>query len=202
MAEETLFTQVGYGPGASLIFSCLQELHRRELGHLVYSATLISLPEAPSAVAWASARSVVAHEVVNVYSNSDWVLAIAARLFTLSNKIAGLGPVTVEGVTNVDVSDLVHGHLEIRSKLAEILDRVEQQRRKSGAPAAAAAGAVGAADESKPTSTHNVDAARAKPDADELSGIERARDDMTTVEMRGSAGNGDSLDASPSTRTQ
>jgi len=80
---------VGYGPGASLVLACLIELHRRQLGHLVYSATLISLPEAPSAVAWASARSVVAHELINVYSKNDWVLAIAARLFTLSNKIAG-----------------------------------------------------------------------------------------------------------------
>lgn len=82
-------SQVGYGPGASLVLACLIELHSRKLGQLVYSATLISLPEAPSAVAWASARSVVAHELINVYSKNDWVLAIAARLFTLSNKIAG-----------------------------------------------------------------------------------------------------------------
>jgi len=83
-------SQVGYGPGASLVLACLIELHRRQLGgQLVFSATLISLPEAPSAVAWASARSVVAHELINVYSKNDWVLAIAARLFTLSNKIAG-----------------------------------------------------------------------------------------------------------------
>ncbi|GAA5982329.1 hypothetical protein JCM5350_006146 [Sporobolomyces pararoseus] len=160
---------VGYGPGASLIFSCLQELHRRKLGRLVYSATLISLPEAPSAVAWASARSVVAHEVINVYSKNDWVLAIAARLFTLSNKIAGLGPITVEGITNVDVSDILAGHLEIRSKLSTILERVKTRNELSG----------------KPLSKED------RADADELESLEKELQEMTTVETRGEAGKGD-----------
>ncbi|GAA5969927.1 hypothetical protein JCM3765_000371 [Sporobolomyces pararoseus] len=159
---------VGYGPGASLIFSCLQELHRRKLGHLVYSATLISLPEAPSAVAWASARSVVAHEVINVYSKNDWVLAIAARLFTLSNKIAGLGPITVEGITNVDVSDVLQGHLEIRSQLPTILERVKKRNDLSARLSS-----------------------EAKADTDELEGTEQELQEMTTVEMRGEAGKGD-----------
>lgn len=81
--------QIGYGPGASLILSCLQHLHALELGHLVYDAVLVSLPDSPSAVAWAEARSVVAHELVNAYSANDWVLGIAARLYTLSTRIAG-----------------------------------------------------------------------------------------------------------------
>ncbi|GAA5849538.1 hypothetical protein JCM9279_007263 [Rhodotorula babjevae] len=80
---------IGYGPGASLILSCLQHLHALELGHLVYDAVLVSLPDSPSAVAWAEARSVVAHELVNAYSANDWVLGIAARLYTLSTRIAG-----------------------------------------------------------------------------------------------------------------
>ncbi|GAA5853288.1 hypothetical protein JCM8547_000272 [Rhodosporidiobolus lusitaniae] len=120
---------IGYGPGASIIFSCLQELHNRQLGHLVYSAVLISLPEAPSPVAWASARSVVAHELVNAYSKDDYVLAIAARLYTLSARIAGLQPVKVEGITDVDVSDLLtDGHLKLRDKLPAILDRITEHR--------------------------------------------------------------------------
>ncbi|GAA5921141.1 hypothetical protein JCM1841_002435 [Sporobolomyces salmonicolor] len=123
---------IGYGPGASLIFSCLIELHRRQLGHLVYSATLISLPEAPSRVAWASARSVVAHELVNAYSKNDYVLAIAARLYTLSSRIAGLSPVKVEGITDLNVSDLIPGHFEIRQNLPEILDRVAKRKEQRG----------------------------------------------------------------------
>lgn len=66
----------GYGPGATIILHCLYELHRRELGSLVYSATLISLPDSPSTVSWSAARSVVAHELVNCYSTNDWTLAL------------------------------------------------------------------------------------------------------------------------------
>ncbi|GAA5824780.1 hypothetical protein JCM11251_005338 [Rhodosporidiobolus azoricus] len=120
---------IGYGMGATILFSCLQELHRRQLGHLVYSAVLISLPDSPSPVAWASARSVVAHELVNVYNQDDYVLAIAARLYTLSTRVAGLGPVRVEGVDDLDVSSLgIDGHLKIRNHLPQILDRVAKRR--------------------------------------------------------------------------
>lgn len=39
-----------------------------------------------------------------------------------------LAPVLVEGVANVDISDIVpEGHLEIRSKLPQILDRVKRR---------------------------------------------------------------------------
>lgn len=91
----------------------------------MYSAILIALPEGPSAVRWAAVRSVVAHEVVNCYSDRDWVGAIAARLYTLSAKVAGLRAVGVEGVRDVDCSDLVGGHLELRGKVAAILERVQ-----------------------------------------------------------------------------
>ncbi|KWU43399.1 DUF726-domain-containing protein [Rhodotorula sp. JG-1b] len=121
---------IGYGPGASLILSCLEHLHSLSLSSLVYSAVLISLPSSPSRSTWARARSVVAHELVNAWSANDWVLAIAARLYTLSPSIAGIRPVSrVEGITNVDVSDLVtRGHLEIRQKLGLILERVMDKR--------------------------------------------------------------------------
>ncbi|GAA6060319.1 hypothetical protein JCM10212_000416 [Sporobolomyces blumeae] len=184
---------VGYGMGASLILSCLVELHRRQLGHLVYSATLISLPEAPSAVAWASARSVVSHELVNVYSTTDWVLAIAARLFTLSNKIAGLGPVPVEGIANVDVSDLVHGHLELRTKLAQILDRVNNHRNDT---------AVVGSSSSTDVKVDHVGGSESRSQQqkdDEIEGqVERGLDELTVdakpptiVEARSKAGAGD-----------
>ncbi|GAA6046661.1 hypothetical protein JCM3770_003102 [Rhodotorula araucariae] len=115
---------IGYGPGASLIFACLQHLHKLQLGDLVYSAVLISLPDSPSPVAWAAARSVVAHELVNAYSAKDWVLGVAARLYTLSTRIAGLRPVRIEGVTDVNISDLLGAHMDLRHALPAILERV------------------------------------------------------------------------------
>ncbi|BGP27217.1 hypothetical protein JCM10295v2_006181 [Rhodotorula toruloides] len=127
---------IGYGPGASLIFSCLLHLHDLQLGHLVYSAILISLPEAPWPVKWASARSVVAHELVNVWSGNDFVLGIAARFYTLSTRIAGLRPACVEGITDIDASDLLTaGHLDLRHKLPQILERVTSKRDEQPVPA-------------------------------------------------------------------
>ncbi|ORY49736.1 hypothetical protein BCR35DRAFT_336077 [Leucosporidium creatinivorum] len=117
---------IGYGPGATIILNCLLTLHARELGSLVYSATLISLPDSPSPVTWSAARSVVAHELINCYSVHDWTLALNARLYTLSNKVGGLRAVEVEGVRDVDVSDLVKGHLELRGKVGQILQRVKE----------------------------------------------------------------------------
>ncbi|BGP51152.1 hypothetical protein JCM10450v2_007081 [Rhodotorula kratochvilovae] len=115
---------IGYGPGASLILACLTHLHTLGLGDLVYSAILISLPDSPSPVAWAAARSVVAHELVNAYSANDWVLGVAARLYTLSTRIAGLRPVHVEGITDVNISDLLSAHMDLRHALPAILERV------------------------------------------------------------------------------
>jgi len=115
---------LGYGPGATIVFHCLLELHKRSQGSLIYSATLIALPEGPSAVQWAAARSVVSYEVVNCYSDRDWVGAIAARLYTLSAKVAGLRAVGVEGIRDVEVSDLVGGHLQLRQKVGQIMERV------------------------------------------------------------------------------
>lgn len=140
---------IGYGPGASLILSCLEHLHSLSLSSLVYSAILISLPSSPSRSTWARARSVVAHELVNAWSANDWVLAIAARLYTLSPSIAGIRPVTgVEGITNVDVSDLVtKGHLEIRQKLGLILERVMDKRDEQPSSAGGGARLAAAASE-------------------------------------------------------
>ncbi|KAL8280678.1 hypothetical protein RQP46_007001 [Phenoliferia psychrophenolica] len=117
---------VGYGPGATIIFEALLELHRRKLGSLVFTAILISLPSSPNRVKWASARSVVAHRLVNCYSTNDWVLAISARLYTLSARVAGMQSVEAEGVENVDCSDLVAGHLELRGHITKILERVDK----------------------------------------------------------------------------
>lgn len=45
--------------------------------------------------------------------------------FLSAAKVAGMQAVQAEGIENIDCSDLVGGHLEIRGKLEEILDRVE-----------------------------------------------------------------------------
>lgn len=125
---------IGYGPGATIILSCLLELHRRELGSRVHSAILISLPDSPSPLTWSAARSVVAHELVNCYSKHDWVLALNSRLYTLNHRVGGLRAVEVEGVRDVDCSDLINGHLEIREKVGQVLERVRSGEQAKESP--------------------------------------------------------------------
>lgn len=116
-----------------MIYECLLELHRRELGGLVFSAYLISLPNSPSSANWAAVRSVVAHRLVNCYSTNDWLLAINVRLYSLSARVAGISPVKQPGVENCDVSDLVGGHLELRGVMSSILERIEVEKDLPGA---------------------------------------------------------------------
>jgi hypothetical protein len=71
------------------------------------------------------------------YSSNDWVLAIIARLHTListklSFGVAGLAPVKLGSlgdetnpiVENIDLSDILNGHLEIAPKMSQILARI------------------------------------------------------------------------------
>lgn len=113
-----------------MILHCLLALHSRGVGSLVYSATLISLPDSPSPARWAAARSVVAHELVSCYSTNDWVLAINARLYTVNNRVGGLQTIGIEGIRDVDCSDLLGGHLELRERVQVILARVKDDRAK------------------------------------------------------------------------
>lgn len=116
--------------GAITIFTCLLELHRRSLHNLVHSVYLISSPMSPTPLEWASIRNVVSYRLVNAYTTNDWVLAIVARLHSListrlSIRVAGMTAVEVEGVENVDLSDILEGHLEISKKMKEVLERLE-----------------------------------------------------------------------------
>jgi len=75
--------------------------------------------------------------------------------------------VQVEGISNVDISDILGGHLEIRQKLPQILDRVKKRN------------------ELPPPQTEE------KVDADELEALKQELQAMTTVDERGKAGRGD-----------
>ena len=67
------------------------------------------------------------------------------------------------------MSDIVQGHLEIRTKLPEILERIKKRGELQ-----------------QPSLT-----AEEREDRDELQGLEEELHEMTTVEVRGKAGKGD-----------
>jgi hypothetical protein len=58
-------------------------------------------------------RSVVAGRLVNVHSEKDLILAFLYRTSAIQLGISGIEPIKgVEGVENVDMGEIVEGHLE------------------------------------------------------------------------------------------
>jgi hypothetical protein len=118
-------TLVGYSLGARLIYSCLQKLAERKAFGLIENVVLVGAP-CPSDVAdWRRIRSVVSGRCVNVFSKKDYILGFLYRTSSVQLGVAGLQPVVgVHGVQNVDVSELVDGHLQYRFITGTILRKI------------------------------------------------------------------------------
>jgi hypothetical protein len=118
-------TLVGYSLGARVIYSCLTALaNKREFG-LIENAVLLGTPASADSEDWRGPRTVVAGRLVNVYSTHDLVLAFAYRGMSLDLGVAGLQAVIgVPGVENVDVSELISGHMRYRFLSGSILKKI------------------------------------------------------------------------------
>jgi len=73
---------------------------------------------------WVRARLVVSGRLVHGYSCNDWVLKFLFRGSAFATKnIAGLSPVPdINGVENVNLSDLITGHLDYAGKMPQIME--------------------------------------------------------------------------------
>ncbi|KAL2756906.1 hypothetical protein ACRALDRAFT_1008814, partial [Sodiomyces alcalophilus JCM 7366] len=116
-------TLVGYSIGARVIFSCIQELARRGAYGLVQNVYMFGSPVVVKKDEYIRARTVVPGRFVNAYHTNDWILGY---LFRLTNggirRVAGLAP--IEGlpwIENVNVSDIVKGHMEYRRMMPRLL---------------------------------------------------------------------------------
>merc|ERR1712194_864530 len=117
---------IGHSMGSRVIFYALQELHAQGQLHCVEHAVLLGAPCSPADEGWSLCRQVVSGRLVNGYIQQDWVLGALYRFMELRLSVAGLGCVLeVEGIENVDLSDLVTAHDEYPGKMAEILERLE-----------------------------------------------------------------------------
>lgn len=134
-------TLIGYSLGARVVYSCLNELADRKEFGLVESVCLLGSPVPSDPVVWRRMRSVVAGRVINVYSTKDYLLALLYRANNLQYGIGGTQAIPdVQGIENVDVSQLVDGHTQYRFLVGSILqnlgledidsDAVDQQMRK------------------------------------------------------------------------
>lgn len=134
-------TLIGYSLGARVIYSCLNELAERKKFGLVESVCLMGSPVPSDPIVWRRMRSVVAGRLINVYSTKDYLLAFLYRANNLQYGIGGTQAIPdVQGIENVDVSDLVDGHTQYRFLVGNILQNlgledidsaaVEQQMKK------------------------------------------------------------------------
>lgn len=117
-------TLIGYSNGATVIHSCLKSLADRHAFGIIDSVVLIGTPAPASSAHWRTLRRVVSGKIFNVYSENDLVLGFVHRMHTLTLGLAGLQPIQdVNGVENLDLSDLVSGHLRYPELTGKILRR-------------------------------------------------------------------------------
>ncbi|KAL2348581.1 hypothetical protein Fmac_002581 [Flemingia macrophylla] len=119
-------TLVGYSLGARVIFKCLEFLAETEnSAELVERVVLLGAPIAIKDENWEAARKMVAGRFVNAYSRNDWMLGIAFRASLLSQGLAGIQPVDVPGVQNIDVTNHIEGHSSYLWATQRVLDELE-----------------------------------------------------------------------------
>ncbi|KFY48578.1 hypothetical protein V495_01211 [Pseudogymnoascus sp. VKM F-4514 (FW-929)] len=122
-------TFVGYSLGCRVIFSCLRELARKGAYGLVQNVYLFGSPIVAKKDDYLKARSVVAGRFVNGFARNDWILGYLFRLTSGGiSRIAGLAPVDgIPGLENVDVTELVKGHMAYRTAMPRLLREVGWQ---------------------------------------------------------------------------
>jgi hypothetical protein len=118
-------TLVGFSLGGRIIYSCLLALAERKAFGLVESVVILGAPIPSHSSDWRKMRAVVAGRLVNVYSKNDYILAFLYRASAIQFGVAGFQKAEfVRGVENIDVSDMIEGHLRYRYLTGSILKRI------------------------------------------------------------------------------
>lgn len=118
-------TLIGYSLGARLIYTCLMTLAEKRAFGLVENVVMMGTPAPSDPLVWCALRSVVAGRLVNVYSESDYILGFLYRTSSIQYGVAGLQRIEgTDGIENVDVSDKVSGHLRYQYLVGSILKHI------------------------------------------------------------------------------
>ncbi|KAA8894207.1 hypothetical protein FN846DRAFT_913159 [Sphaerosporella brunnea] len=118
-------TLVGYSLGARVIYFCLLELARLGASGLVQNVYMFGSPVVVKRDEFVQAASMVSGRFVNGYATNDWILGYLFRATSGGiGRIAGLAPVDIPGVENVDVTELVNGHMAYRAAMPKLLMKV------------------------------------------------------------------------------
>ncbi|KAH7929748.1 DUF726-domain-containing protein [Leucogyrophana mollusca] len=116
-------TLTGYSLGSLVVLEALEHLAKlrpSETIGLVQDVFLFGTPAPNDPATWASIRRLVCGRLVNGYSRGDYVLAVLSRASDASWGVAGLQPVDVKGVENVECEG-VDGHLQWRGMIGKCL---------------------------------------------------------------------------------
>lgn len=113
---------VGFSLGARSIYTCLMILAERRQFGIVESVVMMGTPAPSESRVWLTLKSVVSGRLINVYSESDYLLGFLYRTSNIQFGVAGLQEIQgADGVENHDVGDLVRGHLRYSSVTGKIL---------------------------------------------------------------------------------
>ena len=116
---------VGYSLGARVIYFCLTELLKNHAFGIVENVYLVGCPVTANKAQWEKVSSVVSGRFVNGYARNDWILGYLFRATSGGlYSVAGLGGIALEGIQNVDISDIVDGHMAYRVNMPRIMKRL------------------------------------------------------------------------------
>ncbi|KAE8658929.1 cytokinin dehydrogenase 5-like [Hibiscus syriacus] len=144
-------TLVGFSLGARVIFKCLQCLAeaKGDNAGLVERVVLLGAPVSIKDEKWEDARKMVARRFINIYNSSDWTFGIIFRArqvvgghnlaFTsmskcgphltivcvLSTGLAGIQPIELPGIENVDATEFMEGHCSYIWKTKQIFRQLD-----------------------------------------------------------------------------
>ena len=114
---------IGFSLGARVCFYTLVALAKRKSFGVIQDCYLMGATVTASRKTWREIRGVVSGRFVNAYARNDWVLGYLYRATTGGlQTVAGLRPVEfVPDLENVDVTDLLAGHMSYRSLMPVLL---------------------------------------------------------------------------------
>ncbi|EDU50688.1 hypothetical protein PTRG_07769 [Pyrenophora tritici-repentis Pt-1C-BFP] len=118
-------TLVGFSLGSRVIFSCLKELAKRGAFGIVQNVYMFGTPAVAKHDEYMRARSVVPGRFVNGYATNDWILGYLFRATSGGvMRVAGLAPVHVPTIENVNVTEFVPRHMAYRAAMPKLLREV------------------------------------------------------------------------------
>lgn len=118
-------TLVGFSIGARVIFACLRELAKRGAYGIVQNVYLFGSPVVVDRDEYVKIRTMVSGRFVNGYAKNDWILGYLFRATAGGiSRVAGLAPVEIKHIEDIDVTALVPGHMAYRAAMPKLMQEV------------------------------------------------------------------------------